>query len=349
MALTERFAVALKHYREALGLSQDELAIKAGLDRTYVSQLERALKSPTLTSIEKIAQCLGIEAHMLMRDRKGMNTLRVPEDYIMRQVEHVDFIRGTACIDVSALTLTAAINVAHELIDDMYAVDLDIARTLGMRNLSAFIGELVAAGIVKTANPLFRANPHQDGYPDLLLMDTVGQREWERLEGRQNEKTPFSPFPGGGIEVKATCGSVPTPAVFARKGLRKPEIGDTRIGDLVGYDWKAHHRATNNLLGILWDFIDGRPRIAAMFFSSELKEDDWGTIIQPREGGGRTTSVSIMTRGGVRKMYEGWLCVLAGGRYANFLNQRNDGTLIPTGSLSANKDAANSDGSTRPE
>lgn len=349
MALTERFAVALKHYREASGLSQEELAVKAGLDRTYVSQLERALKSPTLTSIEKLAQCLGVEAHMLMRDRTGMNTIRVPEDYIMRQGEHVVFVRGKARIDVSAITLTSAINVAHELIDDMYAVDLDIARTLGMRNLSAFIGELVAAGIVKTANPLFRANPHQDGYPDLLLMDTVGNREWERLEGRQNEKTPFSPFPGGGIEVKATCGSVPTPAIFARRKSKKPEIGDTRIGDLVGYDWKAHHRETNNLLGILWDFINGRPRITAMFFSSELIEEDWGAIIQPREGGGRTTSVSIMTRGGVRKMYEGWLCVLADGRYADFLNQRNDGALIPVRSLKANKDSVNPAGSTRPE
>jgi len=276
-----------------------------------------------------------------MRDRKGMNTLRVPEDYVVRQVDHVIFVREAHRINIAALTLTSAINVAHELIDDMYAVDLDIARTLGMRNLSAFIGELVAAAIAKTGHPLFRANPHQDGYPDLLLMDATGTREWERLEGRQNEKTPFSPFPGGGIEVKATCGSVPTPAVFARRRAKKPEIGDTRIGCLVGYDWKAHHRETNNLLGILWDFISGRPRITAMFFSSELVAEDWGAIIHPKEGGGRTTSVSIMTRGGVRKMYDGWLCVLANGRYADFLNQRNDGVLIPPRPPGENRDSEN--------
>ncbi len=332
MALTQLFATALKHYREAVGMTQDELAAQAGLDRTYVSQLERGLKSPTLTSLEKLAGCLGVEARMLLRDRKGMNALRVPEDYVVRPIDHLEFMRRGERIEVPTLTLTSAINVAHELIDDMYAVDLDVARTLGMRNLSAFVGELVAAAVAKTGKGLFQKNPHQDGYPDLLLMDATGKREWERLKGRLNDKSPFSPFPGGGIEVKATCGSVPTPAVCRRRKIERPGIGDSRISCLTGYDWKAHHRETNNLLGVLWDFIKGRPRVSAMFFSSDLEESDWGKIVQPKAGGGRTTSVSIMGHSGIRKMYQGWLCVLAAGGYAEFLNQRNAGDAIPVGS-----------------
>lgn len=329
MSLTGVFAEALKHYRQAVGLSQEELATKAGLDRTYVSQLERGLKSPTLTSMEKLADCLGVEARMLLRIHHGANILRMPDDYIVRHVDHVVISRGGDRLKVPTLTLLSAINVAHELIDDMYAVDLDIAKTLGMRNLSAFIGELVAAAVVKTSDGLFRQNPHQDGYPDLLLMDATGNQKWDDLQGRLNEKTPFSPFDGGGIEIKATCGSVPTPAVCRRRKKGRPGIGDTRIECLTGYDWKALHRGTNNLLGLLWDFIQGRPRIAAIFFSSELAETDWGVIVQPREGGGRTTSVSIMSQSGIRKMYEGWLCVLAIGGYVEFLNQRNAGDRIP--------------------
>ncbi len=329
MALTDLFAAALKHYREAVGLSQEDLAAQAGLDRTYVSQLERGLKSPTLTSLEKLAECFGVEARMLLRGRKGANTLRMPEDYVVRHIEQIALMRGKDRIEVPSLTLTSAINVAHELIDDMYAVDLDIARTLGMRNLSAFIGELLSAAIAKSAEGLFRPNPHQDGYPDLLLMDAPGTREWEKLKGRLNEKTPFSPFAGGGIEVKATCGAVPTPAVCRRRKSDRPGIGDTRIGCVTGYDWKAHHRETNNLLGLLWDFINGRPRVVAMFFSSALEEADWGAIVHPKEGGGRTTSVSIMARSGIRKMYEGWLCVLSRGGYVEFLNQRNAADSIP--------------------
>jgi transcriptional regulator with XRE-family HTH domain len=329
MSLTDAFATALKHYRQATGLSQEQLAAKSGLDRTYVSQLERGLKSPTLTSLEKLAECFGIEARMLLRVPDGEIALHVPNDYVMRDVDHIVVLRGRNHIQVPASMLVRSINVAHELIDDLYSVDLDVARTLGMRNLSAFIGELVATALAKSSDGLFRQNPHQDGYPDLLLMDPAGKRLWEDLQGKLNEKTPFSPFAGGGIEIKATCGSVPTPAICRRRNVRRPEIGDTRITCINGYDWKAHHRETNNLLGLLWDFILGRPRIAAMFYSCDLKEGDWGAIVQPREGGGRTTSVSIMSQSGIRKMYEGWLCVLAKGGYAEFLNHRNAGDRIP--------------------
>jgi hypothetical protein len=97
---------------------------------------------------------------------------------------------------------------------------------------------------------------------------------------------------------------------------------------MTGYDWKAHHRETNNLAGLLWDFIGGRPRIAALFYSHELEEADWGKIVHPRDGGGKTTSLSIMNRSGIRKMYAGWICVLSEGGYREFLNRKNKGERI---------------------
>lgn len=329
MALSELFAKALKHYREAVGMSQEELAAKAHLDRTYVSQLERGLKSPTLTTLEKLAEVLGVEPEMLVRLRRIQNGPLMPEDYTRRHVEHVTVVRGEDRIEVPSLSLTSAINAAHEMIDDMYAVEFDIAKILGMRNLSAFIGELVAAAILKCSDGLFERNPHQDGYPDLLMMDAVGKKEWARLQDRRSDKTPFSPYSGGGIEVKATCGSVPTPEVCRRRNRERPGIGDGRIGCLTRYDWKAHHRETNNLLGVLWDFMKGRPRVAALFYSCDLTEADWGTIVKPKQGGGRTTSVSIMGQSGIRKMYDGWVCVLSTGGYTEFLNQRNACDKLP--------------------
>ena len=105
-------------------------------------------------------------------------------------------------------------------------------------------------------------------------------------------------------------------------------MGDTRIHTLRGYDWKAHHRETNNLIGILWDFHDHAPQIVAVFFGNHLTEQDWGKIIQPIEGGGRTTSVSIMPRSGVEKMYQNWIVVKNDSRYIDFLNKYNKGNLI---------------------
>ncbi len=221
-----------------------------------------------------------------------------------------------------------AVDATHELVDDMHGAELDISTVLGLRNLSAFVGELFAAALARVCSDQLLPNPHQDGYPDLLLMDARGRKDWLRLADQLDEKAPFSPFASGGIEVKATCGAVPSPAVCRGRGIRRPDIGDSRIGCLTGYDWKAHHRETNNLIGLLWDFVDGRPRIAAMFYASDLVEVDWGEIVQPKRGGGRTTSVSIMAKSGLRKMYEGWLCVLAEGGYKEFLNARNRGALI---------------------
>jgi transcriptional regulator with XRE-family HTH domain len=49
----------LRAKREKLGISQEDLAERAGVDRSYVSILERGLKSPTLETFERICIALG--------------------------------------------------------------------------------------------------------------------------------------------------------------------------------------------------------------------------------------------------------------------------------------------------
>ncbi len=325
------FAKALRHYRKLAELSQEELASAASLHRTYISQLERGQKSPTLATMAKLADCLDTTVHHLLREL-ATSSPRMRADYIVKDIEHVAVVRDptdhASSATIPTKHLLSAVNVTHALIDDLYGAELDIAATLGLRNLSAFFGELFSAALCKSSDGLLAANPHQDGYPDLLLLDREGKRNWQQVQERVDEKAPFSPFASGGIEVKATGGSVPTPVECKRRGIERPEIGVSRIGCLMSYDWKAHHRETNNLVGLLWDFLDGRPRVAAMFHASNLAKSDWGRIVQPRSRGGRTTSVSIMNRSSIRKMYEGWLCVLSSGGYAEFLNARNRDDLI---------------------
>lgn len=234
------------------------------------------------------------------------------------------------CRTFSAELVLDGIDAAHSLLDQFAKFDVDVFGILGMRNLSAFIGELVAASIIKVSDGRFIKNPHQDGYPDLLLMDDEGLAMWAALQNRRRDKAPFSPFPGGGIEIKATCGSVPTPKQLGKRGLEKPSIGDCRKMMLSGYDWKAHHRDTNNLLSIFWDFVDKVPQVIATFYRHDLSVDDWGAIVQPKEGGGRTTSVSIMTRAGVRKMFDGWVVMLGDDDYIRFFESHNRAKLQAT-------------------
>ena len=51
---------AIRCQRSLLGISQDELARRAGLHRTYVSDLERGARNPSVGSIQKIARALQV-------------------------------------------------------------------------------------------------------------------------------------------------------------------------------------------------------------------------------------------------------------------------------------------------
>ncbi|NCP00874.1 MAG: XRE family transcriptional regulator [Rhodobacterales bacterium CG15_BIG_FIL_POST_REV_8_21_14_020_59_13] len=71
MTLRETFAANLRRYRKAVGLSQEELAHRAQIDRTYVSSLERCQYAATLDVIEKLAVELGIEPAELLETAEG--------------------------------------------------------------------------------------------------------------------------------------------------------------------------------------------------------------------------------------------------------------------------------------
>lgn len=52
----------LRKARLAAKMTQEELAFRAGLDRTYISQLEHDRKSPTLQVLFRICEALGVSA-----------------------------------------------------------------------------------------------------------------------------------------------------------------------------------------------------------------------------------------------------------------------------------------------
>jgi transcriptional regulator with XRE-family HTH domain len=56
---------AIKHQRSELGISQDELARRSGLQRTYISDLERGTRNPSVGSIQKIAHALQVPVSKL--------------------------------------------------------------------------------------------------------------------------------------------------------------------------------------------------------------------------------------------------------------------------------------------
>ena len=66
MDIRQRLGRNLRRLRQQKGWSQEEFAFEAKVHRTYISDLERGSRNPTITIIEKLAKCLGVSAGVLL-------------------------------------------------------------------------------------------------------------------------------------------------------------------------------------------------------------------------------------------------------------------------------------------
>ena len=65
--VNDAIGIAISELRRELGLSQEELAERAGIHRTYVSQLERGIKSPTIAVLLKLSKALNTRPSRILR------------------------------------------------------------------------------------------------------------------------------------------------------------------------------------------------------------------------------------------------------------------------------------------
>ena len=62
-------AARVKTLRTELGMSQEAMALEAGIDRTYASQIERGVSNPSLRVICAVAEILGVEPIDLLSEK----------------------------------------------------------------------------------------------------------------------------------------------------------------------------------------------------------------------------------------------------------------------------------------
>jgi transcriptional regulator with XRE-family HTH domain len=67
MEIRDTFAKNLRRLRQSKGLSQEELAHRADLDRGYISSLERSVYSPSIDVVDRLSTALGVEAADLLK------------------------------------------------------------------------------------------------------------------------------------------------------------------------------------------------------------------------------------------------------------------------------------------
>lgn len=66
VSLEVAFGKVVRRRRREIGVSQEKLAEKADLHRTYVSQIERGLKSPSLKALVAVARALNTRPSQLL-------------------------------------------------------------------------------------------------------------------------------------------------------------------------------------------------------------------------------------------------------------------------------------------
>lgn len=67
MDICRQVGLNVRRLRKAHDWSQEEFAFETGLHRTYVSGIERGIRNPTVTIVQKLADALGVEAHELLK------------------------------------------------------------------------------------------------------------------------------------------------------------------------------------------------------------------------------------------------------------------------------------------
>jgi transcriptional regulator with XRE-family HTH domain len=72
LGLNQVVATNLRQLRKGIGISQEDLAERCGLHRTYVGAIERSERNITLQTLEKLAESLDVSPHDLLKENKDV-------------------------------------------------------------------------------------------------------------------------------------------------------------------------------------------------------------------------------------------------------------------------------------
>lgn len=121
------FGSSVRNRRSRLGISQEELAERAGLHRTYISDVERGARNVSLESIEKLARALQISVSALLSRVNGgpsdqaTAALRFTEE--LMDILFVEDEANDVELTLAALTSANITNPIHVVRDGAAALD----------------------------------------------------------------------------------------------------------------------------------------------------------------------------------------------------------------------------------
>lgn len=78
MEITKRLAWNLRRLRVAMNISQDDLALRANIERAYVGHIERGRKNPTIETLDKLSTALECDVVDLLAPLPADATVQLP-------------------------------------------------------------------------------------------------------------------------------------------------------------------------------------------------------------------------------------------------------------------------------
>jgi hypothetical protein len=212
---------------------------------------------------------------------------------LVKYIVRSDF--ATDCgFRVTSADIVRAIEHTNSILGDL---PFSLYRSIDYKTTSSVVGSVFCDSVAVHTDAV--VNPIEKGHPDLIPPYGVNSTEEELRH-----------YPEG-LEVKCTVGNI-------RQGADL-RAGQTRVGQLTGLAWQAHHREVDELLGLVWDFVNAEreanyPMITAAFYTTNLTVDDWGEISGTT---GRNTKVTGMRVSGKEKMGTGWIALID---YADYID-----------------------------
>lgn len=70
MDVVRLFGANVRHQRKLKGMTQEQLAAAAEMERSYVSDLERGTRNPSVAALGRIADALKVEPHILLLSKQ---------------------------------------------------------------------------------------------------------------------------------------------------------------------------------------------------------------------------------------------------------------------------------------
>ena len=272
------------------GLTQEEVALRAGIDRTHVGLLEKGLRSPSLEVVLRLAWAMEmplagllIAAGATTIEAGGAPMLASP-DWVPRRLVEATLRKADRLGTLTGLTGAMLLAAAEKSYATLDLIDAQLLRagcpalagTVELANLSSMLGNILGAAIADQSAGLYKRNgPHK--FPDLLPLTPAACDLEIKVTLESNRPKGHLPKPGMYLTVRYVLGD--------RQGRHQIGVrGDGRLhrhGGLLGVGGQRRRDLGHGVAVLQFERRRGAVGALVARFGDR---HGVGAVDQPREG-----------------------------------------------------------------